>query len=100
MNSLLPPRYTVPGVCFDAMTGASQSKRYCSPAGGRGVMPSVSPVTGSTSESEPPEEDEYTLRQSLTSTALPVPSLKPISSQSEFTIPSQWRDALGPIHEW
>ena len=59
MKSLLPPRYTVPGVCFEAMTGASQSKRYgASPGAGRGVMPCVSPVTGSTRDRFPPDEDE------------------------------------------
>src|SRR5262249_57683670 len=70
------------------------------PGGGGGVMAGVPPVTGSTSERFPPDEDEYTLRQSATSTALPVPSLKPISSQSLLRMPSQCRVALGPIHEW
>src|SRR6266852_5268174 len=79
----LPPRYTVPDVCRDAMTGASQSKRYGgSPAGGRGLMSSRSPVIGSTSERLPLLDEEETFRESLLSTALPVPSLKPISVQS------------------
>src|SRR5439155_19503970 len=54
----LPPRYTVPGVWREAITGASQSKRYPgSPAGGRGVMPIESPVIGSTSDRLPPLDD-------------------------------------------
>src|SRR4030095_2661793 len=61
----LPPRYTVPEVCRDAMTGASQSKRYGgSPAGGRGEMPIVSPVAGSTSDRLPLLGEEYTLAPS------------------------------------
>src|SRR5262245_66474450 len=101
MNRTLPPRYTVPTVWRDAITGASQSKRYGgSPAGGRGVMPIASPVIGSTSERLPLLDDEYTLRQSALSTALPVPSLKPISTQSWLRMPSQCRVALGPMNEW
>jgi len=45
-------------------------------------MPIELPVAGSTSDRLPPLDDEYTLRQSARSTALPVPSLKPISTQS------------------
>ena len=83
MNSRLAPRYTVPDVCLDAITGASQSYRYAgSPAGGRGLIPIASPVIGSTSDRLPLLDDEYTLRQSSLSTALPVPSLNPISIQS------------------
>src|SRR5215467_10946215 len=101
MKSRLPPRYTVPGVWRDAMTGASQSYRYgASPAGGRGLIPIESPVAGSTSDRLPPLDDEYTLCQSALSTALPVPSLNPISTQSSLRMPSQWRVALGAIHEW
>src|SRR5215212_5120306 len=78
VNSRLPPRYTVPAVWRDAITGASQSKRYGgSPAGGRGRMSSRSPVLGSTSDRLPLLDEEYTFRQSVWSTALPVPSLKP-----------------------
>src|SRR5262245_43555319 len=59
MNRRLPPRYTVPEVWRDAITGASQSKRYAgSPAGGLGVMPNASPVIGSTSDRLPLLDDE------------------------------------------
>ena len=45
-------------------------------------MPIASPVIGSTSDRLPLLDEEYTFRQSLLSTAFPVPSLKPISTQS------------------
>jgi hypothetical protein len=48
---------------------------------------------------DPPLEVEYTNCGPARSTACPVPSLKPICTQSLLRIPSQCVVALGPIHE-
>src|SRR5215467_8419032 len=101
MKSRLPPRYTVPGVWRDATSGESQSHRYAeSPLGGCGLMSRRSPVAGSKRCTLAPLDEVYTVRQSALSTACPVPSENPISTQSWFKMPSQCRVALGPVHEW
>src|SRR5678815_1392044 len=83
MNNLLAAMYTVPGVWRDATSGESQSQRYAeSPLGGCGLMSRRSPVIGSKRWTLPLLDEVYTVRQSALSTAWPVPSEKPISTQS------------------